>query len=127
LTEQGDPSFGPEPLEAVYFLDSYHRLFHGRVLLAKIRARLTSPGRIFIVDRKSPQVIPRREASHRRMISAETVKQEMAEAGFRLLREGTPPTTERFLLVFEKAEPTATLRSGSASPNGPDPAQATPR
>jgi hypothetical protein len=104
LTEKGDPHLGPESLDAVYFLDSYHRLFHGPALLAQLRERLTSSGRVYILDRQAPHVITHREASHRRMIAAETVKQEMADAGFCLLREELPPTPARFLLVFGKAE-----------------------
>lgn len=104
LTEQGDPHLGPEPLDAVYFLDSYHLLFHAPAVLEHLHKRLTPSGRVYILDRPAPQAIPHREASHRRMIAAETVKQEMAAAGLTLLREG-PPIAQRFLLVFEKNEP----------------------
>jgi predicted methyltransferase len=108
LTDQGDPHLGPESLDAVYFLDSYHLLFHGPVLLEKLRERLSSTGRVYILDRQAPEEMPRREASHRRMIAVETVKQEMADAGFRLHREGAPPSPERFLMVFGKAESAST-------------------
>ncbi len=104
LTEQGDPQLGPEPLDAVYFLDSYHRLFHGPALLAQLHQRLAPSGRVYILDRQAPHVMPHREASHRRMIAAETVKQEMADAGFHLLEEKPSPTPERFLLVFERGK-----------------------
>jgi predicted methyltransferase len=103
LTEEGDPKLGPESLDAVYFLDTYHLLFHGPALLGHLHRRLTPSGRIYILDRRAPNVIPHREASHRRMIAAETVKNEMANSGFRLLREG-PSIPERFLLVFGKNE-----------------------
>jgi predicted methyltransferase len=102
LTEQGDPQLGPKPLDAVYFLDSYHRLFHGPVLLAQLRQRLSPSGRVYILDRQAPHAMPHREASHRRMIAAETARQEMSDAGFRLLEEKPSPTPDRFLLVFEK-------------------------
>jgi hypothetical protein len=38
------------------------------------------------------------------MIAPETVKQEMAESGFTLLREGPRPAKDRFLLLFAKAD-----------------------
>lgn len=102
LTDLGDPQLGPGPLDAVYFLDTYHLLFHGPALLAKLHERLTDEGRVYVVDRQAPEPIPHREASHRRMIAAETVRQEMSEAGFKLVREGTKPAADRFLLEFRK-------------------------
>jgi predicted methyltransferase len=102
LTDRGDPKLGPEPLDAVYFLDTYHLLFHGPALLSKLRERLKDSGYVYIVDRQAPEAIPHREASHRRMIAAETVKQQMNEAGFTFLREGSAPAENRFLLVFHK-------------------------
>jgi predicted methyltransferase len=104
LTDRGDPQLGPEPLDAVYFLDTYHLLFHGPTLLAKLRERLTDSGRVYVLDRQSPTVIPHREASHRRMIAASTVQQQMKQAGFDLLSEGPKPADDRFLLVFERAD-----------------------
>jgi predicted methyltransferase len=104
LTEKGNPGLGPETLDAVYFLDTYHLLFHGSVLLAKLRERLTKSGVVYVVDRQAPEPIPHREASHRRMIAPETVKQEMTESGFALLREGPRPAKDRFLLLFAKAD-----------------------
>ena len=104
LTDRGDPQLGAEPLDAVYFLDTYHLLFHGPTLLSHLSQRLTDSGRIYILDRQAPSVIPHREASHRRMIAAETVQQQMHEAGFTLVREGTKPAEDRFLLVFQKSE-----------------------
>jgi len=44
LTENGDPRLGPEPVDVVFFLDSYHLLFHGKTLLAKIHERLSPAG-----------------------------------------------------------------------------------
>jgi hypothetical protein len=104
LTDRGDPKLGPEPLDAVYFLDTYHLLFHGPTLLSKLRERLTDSGHVYVVDRQSPDVIPHREASHRRMIAAATVQQQMKQAGFELLSEGPKPADDRFLLVFRKAD-----------------------
>ena len=103
LTEKGNPGLGPEPLDAVFFLDSYHLLFHGPTLLAKLQERLTGSGVVYVVDRQAPKAISHREASHRRTIAAETVKQEMLQAGFILLRVGPQPAKDRFLLVFGKA------------------------
>ena len=104
LTEKGDPGLGPEPLDAVFFLDTYHLLFHGPTLLAKLRGRLTESGIVCIVDRQAPEKLPHREASHRRMIALETVKQEMTQAGFCFSREGPRPAKDRFLLMFGKAD-----------------------
>lgn len=104
LTDRGDPQLGAEPLDAVYFLDTYHLLFHGPTLLNHLRQRLTDGGRIYVLDRQAPSIIPHREASHRRMIAAETVQQQMHEAGFALVREERKPAEDRFLLIFEKSE-----------------------
>ena len=104
LTESGDPHLSPEPIDAVYFLDSYHLLFHGPALLAQLRPRLTPSGCVYVLDRQAPAEIPHREASHRRMIAPETVKKEMAQAAFTLLREEPRPTDDRFLLVFGKTD-----------------------
>lgn len=104
LTENGDPRLGSEPVDVVFFLDSYHLLFHGKTLLAKIHEKLTAAGDIYVLDRMADQSLSRREASHRRMIEPETVKQEMAEAGFFLWFEGPELAPDRFLLVFGKAE-----------------------
>jgi len=102
LTEQGDPHLGPEPVDAVYFLDAYHLLFHGPALLAQLRERLTESGRVYVLDRAAPRVIPHREASHRRMIAPATVREEMGRAGFALVREAPRLSADRFLLVFRK-------------------------
>jgi predicted methyltransferase len=114
LTEEGVPQLGPEPLAAVYFLDSYHLLFHGPALLAELRERLASDGRLYILDRNAPHITPHRQASHRRMIALETVKRELADAGFRLQRTGSQVGPKRFLAVFEKAE---TAASSSNNPS----------
>jgi len=105
LTEKGDPHLEPEPIDVVFFLDSYHLLFHGETLLAKIHERLSPTGCVYVLDRAAKTSLARREASHRRMIQPQTVKQEMAEAGFSLWFEGPQPSSDRFLLVFGKTQP----------------------
>ncbi len=91
LTASGDPNLGPDPIDAVYFLDTYHLLFHGPQLLAKLQERLVPKGRIYVLDRRAPRPVTRREASHRRMIAPETVTEEMAKAGFDLLARRAAP------------------------------------
>jgi hypothetical protein len=105
LTDQGDPRLGPEPISVVFFLDTYHLLFHGKTLLGKLRERLTPNGCVYVLDREANGPLSRREASHRRRIQPETVKQEMAAAGFFLWFEGPRPAPDRFLLVFGKVKP----------------------
>jgi hypothetical protein len=58
LTDKGDPKLGEDLLDAVYFLDTYHLLFHGPELLAKLRERLTPPGCVYVLDRQAPKPIP---------------------------------------------------------------------
>ena len=103
LTENGDPHFDVEPSNAVFFLDTYHLLFHHETLLAKIHDKLSDNGRVYILDRKAQKPLSRREASHRRKISTDMVKQEMEAAGFQLQSELRPPAADRFLFVFTKA------------------------
>jgi predicted methyltransferase len=105
LTEQGDPHLGPEPIDAVFFLDSFHLLFHGKTLLAKLHERLAPDGRVWVLDREAKEPLSRREASHRRQIEPAVVKQEMAAAGFVLQGELPRPAADRFLLVFGKNKP----------------------
>jgi len=104
LTHNGDPNLPDELIDAVFFIDSYHLLFHGKNLLAKIHQRLAPTGRIYVLDRKANEPLSRREASHRRMISSEMVKQEMTDAGFFLWFRGPRITRDRFLLVFGKKQ-----------------------
>jgi predicted methyltransferase len=104
LTDQGDPRLGPEPISVVFFLDSYHLLFHGKTLLGKLRERLAPDGCVYVLDREAKEPLSRREASHRRRIRQETVKQEMAAAGFSFWFEGPRPAPDRFLLVFGKVQ-----------------------
>ena len=88
LTDKGDPRLGPEPIDVVFFLDSYHLLFHGPTLLSKIHDKLSPTGCIYIFDREAKEPLTRREASHRRKIASETVTEEMKKAGFSLWFRG---------------------------------------
>ena len=103
LTKDGDPNLPDEPIDVVFFVDSYHLLFHGKTLLAELHEKLMPTGRIYVLDRRAKKPLSRREASHRREIPPETVEQEMAEAGFRLWFRGPRLARDRFLLVFGKA------------------------
>ncbi len=105
LTDLGDPHLGPEPIDAVFFLDAYHLLFHSKTLLAKLHERLTPEGCVYILDRAAKGPLSRRDASHRRQIAPETVKQELTAAGFVLQSEGQHHAADRFLLVFGKGRP----------------------
>jgi predicted methyltransferase len=100
LTKDGDPNLPDKPVDAVFFLDSYHLLFHGETLLARLHEKLMPTGRVFILDRPSRQQLSRREASHRRQISPKMVEEEMNKAGFRLLFRGPRLARDRFLLIF---------------------------
>jgi len=103
FTDNGDPHLPPEPIDAVFFLDTYHLLFHGETLLAKIHERLSPSGRVYVMDCEASEPLTRREASHRRRIEPAVVEREMAAAGFRLRARGPRPTPDRFLMVFGKA------------------------
>jgi hypothetical protein len=105
LTENGDPNLPAESIDAVFFIDSYHLLFHGKTLLAKIYEKLTPTGFVYVLDRKAKKLLSRREASHQRKIQPKTVRREMAEAGFRLWFRGPRPARDRFLFVFGKNLP----------------------
>ena len=102
LTQRGDPNLPDGLIDAVFFLDSYHLLFHGQTLLAKLHEKLASTVCIYIMDRMAKEPLSRRLASHRKMIEPKTVVQEMTEAGFHLLSEKARPAPDRFLLVFSK-------------------------
>jgi len=105
LTKNGDPNLPIESIDVVFFLDSYHLLFHGKTLLAKIHEKLSPTGCVYVLDRKAKKPLSRREASHRRKIQTKIVKQEMDESGFFLWFRGPRPAHDRFLLVFGKTEP----------------------
>jgi predicted methyltransferase len=105
LTDRGDPSLPDEPIDAVFFLDTYHLLFHGQTLLARLHEKLSPAGCVYVLDRLTKEPLSRREASHRRKIEPKTVRQEMAKAGFHLWGRGPRPARDRFLLVFGKAPP----------------------
>ena len=112
LTTSGDPQLGPEPIDVVFFLDSYHLLFHGKTLLSKLHDKLSPTGCIYVLDREARKPFSRREASHRKMIPPETVEREMAEAGFLLRSRGPRLAPDRFLLVFGKTQSHETLLKG---------------
>lgn len=105
LTRQGDPNLPNEAIDAVFFLDSYHLLFHSRTLLTKLHEKLSPNGCIYVLDRKAEKPLSRREASHHRRIQLKTVKKEMTEAGFFLRFRAPRPNRDRFLLVFGKSRP----------------------
>ena len=119
LTESGDPHLEDEQIDVVFFLDSYHLLFHGTTLLAKIYEKLSPTGCVYVLDRKAEKPLSRREASHRRKIRPKAVKQEMAEAGFFLWFRGSRPARDRFLLVFGKARPEKVLPKYDPFVGGP--------
>jgi SAM-dependent methyltransferase len=102
LTHNGDPNLPDRPIDVVFFLDSYHLLFHGKTLLEKIHQKLTPNGRIYVLDRRANMPLSRRQASHRWKIPPRMVRQEMAEAGFSLWFRGPGLARDRFLLVFGK-------------------------
>ena len=102
LTQDGNPDLGDEPIDAVFFLDSYHLLFHSKNLLARIHQNLAPTGRVYVLDRKARKPLSRREASHQKKIPPKTVEKEMAEAGFSLCFRGPRLARDRFLLVFGK-------------------------
>jgi len=105
LTQNGDPKLPDAQIDVVFFLDSYHLLFHGKTLLARIHEKLAPNGRVYILDRGTKEALSRREASHRRKIQPTTVEEEMAEAGFSLWFRGPRVAPDRFLLVFGKSRP----------------------
>jgi hypothetical protein len=102
LTHNGDPNLSDEPIDVLFFLDSYHLLFHSKNLLDKIHLKLAQNGRVYVLDRKANMPLSRREASHHKKISPKTVEQEMAEAGFSLWFRGPRLARDCFLLVFGK-------------------------
>ncbi len=120
LTDRGDPRLGPEAIDAVFFLDSYHLLFHGGTLLTKIRDKLSPNGCIYVLDREPKKPLTRREASHRRRIAAETVTQEMTKAGFSLWFRGPQLSPDRFLLVFGKTPADKIQPEADPFVGGPD-------
>jgi len=119
LTENGNPNLPTKSIDVVFFLDSYHLLFHGKTLLAKIYEKLSPAGCVYVLDRKAQKPLSRREASHRRKIRPKTVKQEMAEAGFFLWFRGPRLARDRFLLVFGKTRPEKVLPKDDFFVGGP--------
>ena len=105
LTSSGDPGLDPEPIDVVFFLDTYHLLFHSKTLLSKLHEKLSANGCIYVLDREASKPASRREGSHRKTIRPEAVETEMAEAGFHLWFRGPRLAPDRFLLVFGKTQP----------------------
>jgi len=110
LTKSGDPHLGDQPIDTVFFLDSFHLLFHGETLLARLHEKLRPNGCVYVLDREAPLPLTRRMASHCRQIDPGLVRQEMAAAGFSLWFEGPSPALDRFLHVYGKVKP-ADLRA----------------
>ena len=106
MTDDGVVLLGDEMIDSVFFLDSYHRLFHHEKTLESLRKNLEPNSRLYVLDRIADSELSRRESSHQRRISVELVKREMTAAGFRLLSQEPAPAADRMLLVFE-------LRSGT--------------
>ncbi len=103
LTEKGDPKLADKvKTDAVFFLDTYHRLFHHKVLLEKLKEKLTPGGMVYILDRKAEQPLDRRLASHKRKIHPDLVKKEMQKAGFSFAGTGPAFAKDRFLLIFKR-------------------------
>ena len=110
LTTNGKPNLPEDSIDAVFFLDSYHLLFHEKTLLAELYEKLSPSGCVYILDRKAKEKsLSRREASHRRQIHPDTVKQEMAAAGFSFWFRGPQIAPDRFLLVFGKTKQKGTV------------------
>ena len=103
LTVNGKPDLPDDPIDVVFFLDSYHLLFHEKTLLTELYEKLSPDGCVYILDRQAKKKsLSRREASHRRQIHPETVKQEMAAVGFSFWFRGPRIAPDRFLLVYGK-------------------------
>lgn len=105
LTDLGLADLGAEPLDAVFFLDTYHLLFHGPALLGRLHQQLVPGGCVYVLDREATRELSRREASHHRQIAADTVQQELAAAGFVPVSTAPRPAEDRFLRIFRKAQP----------------------
>lgn len=105
LTENSDPHLGGEPIDAVFFLDSFHLLFHGETLLARLHEKLRSNGCVYVLDREASLPLTRRMASHCKRIDPGLVREEMAAAGFSLWFEGPRLAPDRFLQVYGKNKP----------------------
>lgn len=102
MTEKGVVPLGDEMVDAVFFLDTYHRLFHHEKTLETLGEKLAPKSRLYVLDRIAESELSRRESSHQRRISVDLVKLEMEAAGFRLLSQKPAPAADRMLLVFEK-------------------------
>lgn len=129
LTRQGDPDLDAEPIDCVFFLDSYHLLFHAPKLLAKLHERMTPGGRVWVLDRPTDRPLSRRESSHHRRIAPEKVRDELSAAGFEFVAQEAPPAKDRFLLVFAKkaeADAAGEPAPGKAPPDKSQPGETPP-
>lgn len=89
----------PEPVDFALLVDVYHHLPARADYFARLRASLAPGGRVAIVDFRldSPRGPPRRAR-----VAPETVKQELARAGYALVAEhGFLP--DQYFLVFAPA------------------------
>jgi predicted methyltransferase len=120
LTKSGNPRLEGPPIDVVFFLDTYHLLFHGKTLLAQLHERLVPAGCVYVLDRVASAPLGRCEASHHRRIDPETVKQDLTAAGFHFWAAGPPPAADRFLLLFTKEKPEAILLESDPLVGGPE-------
>jgi predicted methyltransferase len=102
MTDRGAVLLDNEMIDAVFFLDTYHRLFHHEKTLEALREKLAPNSRLYVLDRIAESELSRRESSHQRRISVELVIREMKAAGFRLQSQEPAPAADRMLLVFER-------------------------
>jgi SAM-dependent methyltransferase len=86
--------------DLVVFADAYHRLWDPTPVLADVHGTLAPGAPVVIIDRKGPADESRRVAGHRRRISPDLVRKEMAGLGFDFVRECEAPAPDRFVLVF---------------------------
>jgi predicted methyltransferase len=100
MTDQGKVDLGAEPIDAVFFLDTYHLLFHHKTLLEELYQALTPGSFVCILDRQADRELSHREASHRRKISPGLVQREMEAAGFQFESTETAPAKDRFLQIY---------------------------
>ena len=91
----------------MFFLDTYQFAVPQQDAAGQAQPqRLTPDDCVYVLDRAASEPSSGRcDASHRRQIDPQTVKQERTPAaGFVLQSEGQRPAADRFLLVFGKAK-----------------------
>lgn len=87
-------------VDRAVFVDAYHRIWDPAGILARLRTAMPPGTRLVIVDRTGPDGEERRIAGHRRRVSPALVRADLERAGFRLIGEKSPPTPDRFVLIF---------------------------